>query len=51
MILIVYKITISFAEIDGVELEISEEDACKIERIISNETYNGLKNICIHQKN
>ncbi|SFD29683.1 metal-dependent transcriptional regulator [Clostridium uliginosum] len=32
-----------FEQIAGVEPEIAEEDACKIEHIISNETYNGLK--------
>jgi len=37
------KITEFFIEIAGVELEIAEKDACKIEHIISNETYNGLK--------
>ncbi len=32
-----------FTQIAGVNPEIAEEDACKIEHIVSAETYNGLK--------
>ena len=38
-----HKALVDFLEILGVESELAEEDACKIEHVISNDTYEAIR--------